>query len=575
MSDKKTTLQLPPKNGGWGITTDDKAAKLVCNFQFEVLSVVDVLRIPEAKLTPHVKLKLCFSLTEYIVLAVPISELEKINWLEKDTRCILYLDVAPAKAQRYIANKIREKLPGGRTEILYKLCKVGLHIINGEPVFCTGGAVIRPPHADTNRLVIEPDEIRYTLDTNPDITEVDAIADMYELLNLFPDIGRVLLAYNLMCLMRELYAFAWEPPQFCLFVYGESDAKKTTLCTFMSQLYNRNRGREHPLRFDSTLASLVRDIYLKSDCAIIFDDLCPLSSLASQRKQENTLEDVVRIIGDGVQPGRVNLADPDMERPPPKVGMVFTGEYLFTGNLSTAVRMLPIEISIPSDETLQKMAVFRQEKSLSISSLYYNFIQWIITNYDWVRDSLKEWWTAYSTFASDIIGMNVHSRLRQAHYNLSTAYTMFLEYCTEKGFITEGEAMELYQSFLHLLTDLVQAQQARADQSKPKSAHTPNTMLDPLAHIRKLHSDGAIRLAPSAKEFDEAQHDGVIHLNRLYIYGERFRNYIASAGANLDKALDSLDARGALVRLDNDRTVQLVTGNGKRRCYAIFMTHLK
>jgi len=575
MSDKKITLQLPPKNGGWGIYTDDKVPKLICNFTFMILSVIDVLRIPEATSVLHVKLKLCFSIAEYIELTVPISELEKINWLEKDKRCILYPDVAPAKAQRYIANNIREKLPGVRTETLCKLSTVGLHIINGEPVFCTGGAVIRPPHADTNGQVIEPGEVRHTLDTDPDLAEVEAIANMYELLNLFPDVGRILLAYNIMCLMRELYDFAWEPPRFCLFVYGDSDVKKTTLCTFMSQLYNRNKGKEPTLRFDSSPASLVRALYSKSDCATVFDDLCPLESQAAQRKQENILEDIVRIVGDGVQPGRVNLANPDMDMPPPEVGVVLTAEYLFTGGISTAARMLPIEVPIPSDETLRQMAEFRQNKNLSISTLYHNFIQWFMANYDWVRDSLKEWWGAYSTSAFDIIGMNVHGRLRQAYYNLSTAYVMFLEYCTEKGFITESDAMELYQSFLHLLTGLVQAQQTRINQIKLKSAPTSNATFDPLAYIRKLYSDTVIRLASSAKEFDEAYHDGVVHLKRLYIYGERFRNYITTAGANLDKALDSLDTRGALVRLDNDRTVQLVTGNGKRRCYAIFMTHLK
>jgi len=574
MGDKAKPSMLLTKNGGWGILTDDKASKLVCNYQFEVLSVIDVQRIPESNSTLYVNLKLCFSITEYIELTVPISELEKISWPDIDIRCILYPDVAPAKAQRYIANHIREKLPGAKTEIKYLLNKVGHHFVNGEPVFCTGGSVIRPPHAKTSKLVIEPDKLSYTLDISPDITEEEAIADMFDLINMFPDAGRILLAYNLMCFMKELYAFVWEPPRFCLFVYGDSDAKKTTLCTLMSQLYNRGKERERPLRFDSSPAKLIRALYLKPNCSIVFDDLCPLTSPVAQRKQENTLEDIVRIIGDGIQPGRVNLAEPDMEMPPPEVGVVLTGEYLFTGNSSTAARMLPIEVSIPNDEKLQQMAEFRQDKSLSISTLYHNFIQWFMANNDWVRDSLKQWWDAYSTSASDVIGMNVHGRLRLTHYNLSTAYVMFLEYCTEKGFVTEDEAMELYHSFLHLLTGLVQAQDARVKQNKPNSKLRPDEMFDPLAHIRKLYSGEVIRLAPSAKEFDIKLHDGVVHLDRLYVYGERFRNYIAIAGANLDKALDSLVARGALVRLDDDRTVQLVTGTSKRRCYAIFMTHL-
>ena len=570
----------PPPNGGWGISIDKGTNEptWITNFHIEVVSRVDVYYSSESEPIPHVTLKLSFGPEKYSEEFIePLSALDKIRWFSKDTKVRLYPNVAEVTAQRHIADYIRERLPSVEPKKQYRLKRLGVHIIEGEAVFCTGGEVIRPPHdGSSNRPFIVPDSIPHTLDYDPDLSEEEATASMIELISLSPDYGRTLLAYNLMCLMWLLYKFAWKAPRFCLYIYGLTASLKTTLSAFISQIYNRGKGIENPPRLNSSIPKAVELIYEKDHCAIILDDLFPSDSSQIQRKQEETLGETSRIIGDGVVPGRVKGCE--TKKNPPTVGMIFTAEYLLNSAESTAARLLPIEVAPPSHETRQKLVDFINDKPLVVSSFYRNFIHWVISNYDGAQESLKACWNVYSKldFAAHY-GMDVHARLRETHYYLNTAYVMFLQYCSEKGIISEDDAEALRQSFLELLTDLVLEQESRVKQGKLLK---PEIKVNYLAYIRKLYMDGKFKhkLAPSAKKFDVKAHDCVIHLGCLCIYGERFREIFDTASVNLDEVLDDIESQGALQLQSRkgNRTIQIyISKEEKRRFYAIKLTHLK
>ena len=567
----------PPPNGGWGISIDKgtNEPKWITNFHIEVVSRVDVYYCSESEPIPHVTLKLSFGPEQYSEEFIePLSALDKIRWFSKDTKVRLYPNVAEVTAQRHIADYIRERLPSAEPKKQYRLKRLGVHIIEGEAVFCTGGEVIRPPHdGNDDRPAIEPDSLPYTLDVDPDLSDEEVAAETFELISLLPDVGRILWAYNLLCLMWELYKVAWKVPRFCLFIHGLTSSYKTTLSAFISQVYNRGKDLDNPLRLNSSIPKAVELIYEKDHCAIILDDLFPADSSQIKRKQEETLSEVSRIIGDGVKPGRVKGCDKSMG--PPTVGVIFTGEYLI-GTGSTAARLLTIEVAPPSEETRQRLVDFINDKPLVISTFYRNFIRWVISNYDGAQESLKACWNVYSKldFAAHY-GMDVHGRLRETHYYLNTAYVMFLQYCSEKGFILEDDAEALRQSFLDLLTDLVLEQEGLVKQGKLLK---PEIKVDYLAYIRKLYMDGTFKLAPSAKKFNAKVHDGVIHLGCLCLYGERFREVFDTANVNLDEVLDDIESQGALQLQSRkgNRTIQIyISKEEKRRFYAIKLTHLK
>jgi len=575
---KAKEVNKAPENGGWGIhipANDGKTPRLITNFRVEVVSLVEVFLVPETKAITHVKLKIHFEDDESEEFLVPLTDIDKIKWPDKDIECWICPDTAPSRAERYITIHVREKIPGADKEKEYWLPRVGVYEIEGEFVYCTGAEVLRPPRplGAGDKLTIKPVPMPYNLDYDPTLTEQEAVAEMFELISLFPDVGRILLAYNFLYFMRGLYVYAWKAPQFCLYLCGETASLKTTISAFFCQLYNRAKDIKSPPRVDSSIPYAASVLCATSDSVIVFDDLYPVDEKAMQRYMENTLREIVRIHGDGVQPGRVKGLD--IEMPPPESGVVLTAEYLLTLNESSMARLLPIDVAPPSHETLQQLAKFQEkDKLLMISTVYRNFIQYFINNYDSTQESLKKWWDAYKELDfAEQYGMKVHQRLKQTHYYLNTAYVKFLEYCFEIGCITEDERTALHQDFLVLLTDLVLAQQVRVDECK--NNNIPAEKFDGLAYIRNLLTSGKIKLAPSAKEFNAAVHDGVEHLNRLYIHSDRFREFINAANANLNEVLDDLKAKGALHHENDARTAQLVVGKKKRRCYAIKLSKLK
>ena len=573
MATKREPKEEAPPNGGWGIFTDDRNCKWLTNFEIEVVSIVNIYNAPEAKPASYVKFKLCFGAGQYSEEVIePLLKLDKINWFDKDIRCRLN-PAALAKAQHHLADRIRKVLPHTLSEERYRLMRLGVHIVKGEPVFCAGGEVIRPPLDDNdNSTIIEPDAMPYNLDYDPDLSEEEAAMDMLNLLSLSPDLSRPLFAYNLLCFMRELYVYAWKAPQFCLNPWGLSDSQKTTISAFFSQLYNRRKGIKGPPRLDTSIAESVRTIYAMSDCVVVFDDLCPSDTKSVQREQEILFMKIVRMIGDGVKPGRFDVKGVDTEKPPPTSGVNLTGEYPI-GTGSDAARMLPIEVSPLSNETLQQLAEFQKDKPLVVPTFYRNFIQWFISNYTWAGEFLRGWWEAYSkTDFATMYGLKIHNRLRETHFYLRTAYIMFLQYCLDKEYLSEEDAQAMQESFLKLITQLMLNQQERVDQG---TRGKPDVNVDYLAFIRMLYMDGTIKMAPSLKEFDVQVYDGVIHLGCLYIYGEKFREIIDAANANLEEILDDLEAQGALQPGKDNKTTQVrISPRQNRRCYAIKLNHL-
>ena len=399
----------------------------------------------------------------------------------------------------------------------------------------------------------------FNLDFDSNITEKEAVAWMLELISLSPNAGRVISTHSLLYLMRKVYEDVWKSPCFSLFLHGLTGTKKTTISAFLTQVYNRDRGIASPPRLNSSISAAVAIIYEKRDCVVVLDDLFPAESTDIKRKQEETLFEITRIIADGIEPGR--MRGKQVAKAPPTCGVLFTGEYLI-GTGSNAARLLPVEMTPIDGERLKQF----QDNPLIVSTFYYYFVKWFISNYYTITDLLKQWLEVYRG-----VHLNVHARLQETHYFLNTTYALLLQYCYEINIISEQEAKSLHLSFLSLLTSLVQTQNERANRnnvSEPGVTH-------PLARIRTMYHDGDFSIADSAKQFIRG-HDGLIHDGCLCLRGESFRKKVCTSlsTTNYDEVLDTLEAQGALKRGKDKRTIQIYGTNGKR-FYAIPLEKLR
>jgi hypothetical protein len=435
-----------------------------------------------------------------------VMELEKLQWAELDYRIRFNPRIAPSKISRILADQIRGILADLHKGTEYHLDNIGFLKIENEPLFCMGDKFIRSTSIST-AIEIKLQPMERSLDIDSQLSEKDAIVEMLNLISICPDPCRVILAQVLVYLMRQAYVDAGEEPSFCVFLQGATGTKKTTLSAFMTQIYNRREGIKEPLRLNASVPAAVDILMEANDEVVVLDDLFPADSRQVCRKQEETLIEITRYIGDGTVPAKMN--GKKVRTGHPSCGVLFTGEYLI-GEGSDAARMLPVEMTEIDDVKLK----YFQDKPLIVSTFYYYFIVWFVGNYDDIVVFLGQWLNQYRE-----IGLRVHGRLQNTHFFLNTAYFLFLQYCFEKSVISEKNVKLLGENFNELLTKLIKKQDQRVRQ---KDLGGSKCFLD---CIRELYRNESLIIADNLKEFSEKIHDGVIFKNYMCLRGKCFKNY--------------------------------------------------
>jgi hypothetical protein len=490
------------------------------------------------------------------VTRILLSALEKFNWSTFDYKCALHPDCQGAR--KYLAAIIRNAIVSCTVIKENHLRRVGLHIVNGIPVFCTGDKlIIKQSQTESIDVVLET--MPYSLDTDTvKYSEKDALTEMMKFVNLSPEIGNVLFAHSLLNVMRYLFIDIGITPTCIIFVVGRTGNKKTTYSAFATQIYNRGRGIEQPPRLNGTLAALESLLTEKADCSIVLDDLFPPDSKETQKNQEKVLEELVRIVGDNS--GRARMKGNEVVRKQPECGVVVTGEYL-VGTGSNAARIIPVYLTKPIDSV--KLSECQREP-LVISTFYYYFIDWYVSNYYEIRSLLEKW-----RDASRSNSLGVHSRLQESFFCLCSAYKLFLHYCHAKGFITDELANTQANSFQKSLVALLREQNKRVDTS-----NGGRKSIDYLKIIRDLYKAEKFQVSKNVKHFRE-KHDGTIHYDCLCLRGDRLLAKINELipNANIRNITDSLKAQNALKRIDDKNSVQISALNGKR-FYAIYLKKL-
>ena len=393
------------------------------------------------------------------------------------------------------------------------------------------------------------------MDIDPNLSEAEAAAEMLNLIGLCPDPGRIILSQVLVAFMCQAYEDAGKSPSFCVFPYGSSGTQKTTIASFLTQAYNRSTGIIEPTRLNASRASAVEMLMDVADQVKVFDDLFPADSTQVRKNQEEILSEITRYIGDGTIPARIKGSTVQEGRP--KCGVLFTGEYLI-GKGSDAARLLPVEMTKPDTTKLVQF----QEQPLIVSSFYRNFISWFIENYDETVSYLKKWLDEYRK-----TDLGVHDRLRETHFFLNTAYALLLEYCEAKGVLSKEEVLRFHKCFVELLGKLVQQQNERVSPTKV-AAPVQGSILD---RIKELYRKHQLSIANNKRQFNDGQHDGVIHKGCLCLRPQALARLFPSSDVN--DIARQLDAEGALIKGKDDLKKKISALNGKY-CYWIPLSRL-
>lgn len=519
----------------------------ISNFNIDLHRLLNIHTDAQQEGVPHIEVSLAFEKgPPGEKKMVALSKLADTNWSTFDYRAAFKPHVATAKANRYISDAIRSELENLPTIDIYRLSHPGLYKINGEPVFCTGKEVIRSPLIATQGPEIECEHMAQGLDFDPDLSEAEAAAEILNLISLIPDPGRIILAQELVAFMRQAYEDAGKSPSFCVFLYGSSGTQKTTIASFLTQVYNRGNGILEPTRLNASRASAVEMLMDVVDQVKVFDDLFPADSTQVRKSQEETLTEITRYIGDGTIPTRIKGNKVHEGRP--RCGVLFTGEYLI-GKGSDAARLLPVEMTKPDTSALS----YFQEKPLIVSTFYRNFISWFIENYDEIVSDLKEWLDEYRK-----TDLGVHDRLRQTHFFLNTAYSLLLEYCGEKNVLLKEEILRFHRGFVEVLNRLVQKQNERVS---PTESALPVLQGSGLDRIKELYRTHQLSIANNKRQFNDGQHDGVIHKEYLCLRPQALSRLFP--GCDINEVAHKLDTEGALIKGKDGLTKKISTLSGK------------
>jgi hypothetical protein len=302
-------------------------------------------------------------------------------------------------------------------------------------------------------------------------------------------------------------------------------------------------------------------LYEKSDCVVIKDDLFRAEDREIHRQQEKTLLEITRVAGDGIEPAR--MRGNRVAKAPPRCGVLFTGEY-YIGKGSDAARLLPVKITIPVDNDRLSAC---QRESLMLSTFYDYFIKWYISNFDSICELLKEWVAVYRSTKTSI-----HDRLQESQFCIEAAYKLYLTYRMEKGFISETDILDEYDSFYSQLRAVVIEQNDRVNQ-----VTRTNPNVNYLAMIGTLFRTKRFQLVESVKDFVVKEHDGIIHKEHLYLRSDKLMKRIRTieSTAEFDEVLNCLKTHNALKTGSKSNSKQIHGGRRNLRFYVIKLAMLQ
>jgi hypothetical protein len=491
---------------------------------------------------------------------VPIKDLDKLDWKnDVDYRCFINPDVP--KAKEHIASLIHLNCYGKEPTKTTVIDRLGTHVIAGVACFNAGSMLIWPDGLEDKPDVKWSPIPNTRLAIDSDCSECEADYGMTRIVDLSHEVGRIDLAFNILNVTREAFTCAGITPRVSLFKYGFTGVKKTTSSAFVSQIYNRDKPLESPTRLNASVPAAVKLLYEKADCAVILDDLFASQASDIRRQQEKTLLEITRVIGDGIEPAR--MRGEKVAKAPPRCGAFFTGEMLI-GSGSDAARLVPVKMTVPIDN--EKLTACQQEP-LILSTFYYFFIKWYITEFYKLVKLIEEWKTVYRRTKTGI-----HDRLQEAQFCLEAAYRLYLTYRIDRGFITKDTGKEEYNIYYQQLRAIIKEQNLRTNQSRGV-----NLDINYLALIRSMYQDKQLKLVSGVNDFEVKEHDGIIYKGYLYLRRDKLMKkiHLYEASADFDDVLKNLKDQKALKLGGKGCNSRKITGKCRLRFYTIPLAKLQ
>ena len=376
-----------------------------------------------------------------------IEELSNLKF--ENLNYLLTLQPFPT-ARKYLLYYIRMQAKLAPVKRMHYIDRLGHSNLNGQHIFCAGNTIL-PIGVNQENFFIAPEiKSAYRFDYDNNLTEHEAIASIFDFINIEPMKTSIIMTYSMLSIMRGAFKEAGLSTNVALMVVGDTQSRKTSAVCLSNSLFNRSEGlKTNTVRIDSSSAYFENMLSEFSDLAVNYDDI--YRDPINKRRNEERARAIIREVADD---SPRNTAHAKIEI---NAQVSLTAEYIIKSTTDIG-RVILLILHNPLDsERLYKC----QQHPLYIASFYRFFISWIYSNFDNIVNSIQE--DLISLRARQATSISRYSRLDEYQVMLESTFSLFLEYCIEVKYFDHQAARDQLKAFREYAEHLKSVQEMVLD----------------------------------------------------------------------------------------------------------------
>jgi hypothetical protein len=228
------------------------------------------------------------------------------------------------------------------------------------------------------------------------------------------------------------------PPDYLVFLAGESGVFKTELTALLQRCWGRMFGRLHLVAdWSGTANAIEQQLFLAKNMLTVIDDYPVVNNARQSADLQQKAERIVRSIGNQTGRARLNRQLEILPERPPRGSSITSGEDIPRG-FSLAARLFAVDVG-RKDVYADKLTILQKLGAEGLSALAMGeYVRWLAPD-------LTARTRAYQERVEKICGglsVRGHRRTPRIQADLQAAAELFLKFAADRNAITGEELSE-------------------------------------------------------------------------------------------------------------------------------------
>ncbi len=345
------------------------------------------------------------------------DELKHFPYNTIDDSLLLLPTISTANAE--MEYFIRQQAAKAKKETITMFQQLGWHTIMGKHCYCAGDIVIGLSECDSYDIDKSiSNQIHLEIDVN--MTERETVDYALQMIVVDAPATPIIFIFGMLGVMRQPILDAGINIPCALFLYGDTQSRKTEAAKQETQLYNRSLMKSglqtSSLRVNSTEYKSEELAEFLKDATLIYDDLFKEKDKVKRNKNESHFRNLLRNFADNSARATARSSFK------PNCQLIVTSEYMIQ-SLTDIGRLFLVEVKKPIDSARLTEI---QKNPKALSTFYYFYIKWFAENYNRIVSDLK---MEFLCFRDTLAFHKVkYARLYEQAFLLRFCFGVFLEY---------------------------------------------------------------------------------------------------------------------------------------------------